>query len=1352
MGESRQLRSSPRLSNSSNKTSSPGKVVDSATSKDGKKKRLSSEKTRDEKSAKRAIRVKSHSTSSRPVAGSSKCSTGHSSPDNKIKEAKKTSFVENVRETHAGVRTREPQQDSSDESSGKENHDPEALATEDNVTRLRSRASRVTQVESQENAEEEPKQEVQMESPKRTCLRSAAKAGFPEHCSKREDNVESCEPDVQEEPEREIHLVSPKRAFLRSATGKNVPECHSENDVRKESRETNTQTECEQDLQMESPKTTSLKAATQLTIPERDRVKSCESNVQKQSDQDIEMESPRKSSLRSATKLNLPEKCGKSEDFVKPCGSNVQKQSEQDIEMESPKSTSRRSATKEKLSERHSQNNNTVQSRKEESEQDIHMESPKRNSLRSAVKETLQGSCVESPASNVQEQPEEDMQMKSLKRACLRSSAKGNLSERDSGESKSKNPESPPVKETNLERKRRTSSSPKTTKQHSDEPNSARVTESSKISPGDKQGTIETVQKDCVARLTRSRAHSAPAFTVKLCDDADITDKTKSVVSCSVTQESVEQEHMETRVDSGDRRISCVKCEPQKSIPSSKASALNATKTTNKHETNQSSKNFPCGSCGSEVVPEVEIKLPDCRQLCVIRRRPVLETESDESETESIQLSSGEMLSKQSSSKNASSDGKEDDISSTPTLEYYPSPVSSEKSGNSDEAPWARKYSLRKREDQEDHVPCPEKRTRSQCKTPDEDSKMGDRDESRRRKTISSPFTSVKAKRETQKSVASSKKKTPEKRPNDSGRKKRTSNNYPRGKDPNLKDPTSESDSSTFSGSPRSGPIHETRSTGASIVHSAVRNLEEEAAEEAKESFLLSDGVLSLGDISTTAVCGSPYHMSASVAGIKLLNGSPRIKKDFHSVTFLDKRRRERSGVTRLFESDDEEEEDFIGFNVPHFDGSFSSEGDLSCKINSIVESMDGEASQTTLEDEEDITVHEAGSGEEEIEIRESIEREIETATGKDTSRRGTNGELAVEKDEEIRQADDTRIGRKRKSSQIEGNEVKRRNLSESQSERRSSTESSSVVDDEEDDFDEDDDVFSTVADSSDGEEIASPLSISSWGRKRKSEDLQPLEIERPAKRRKSQKKTTMEQSDECSQSSRAETPVKRGAGQEMETQKENEKPTSFMSRIDELLDNEQRKSAQSSSSVQDSDSFYDSDVSVYQTLEERVKLRRIKNSAPKEHENSQSLPRTRVHEKHDSTELTAKGKTEGRLPALKPLRKQTFKPLKPLKHVSPIRSSLRLSRSNSTPSSNPSPLATPSGRSRRGTWIYDVNEFTSPPSAAPRFGGKPVTCSTPASIIPSSKRVLRPLKHGTMTEDSMLWKSRQQDVFVFDE
>ena len=156
MGESRQLRSSPRLSNSSNKNSSPNKVVNSATSKDVKNKHLNSEKTRDEKSAKRASRAKTHSTSSSPVAGISKCGTGassflgnliRSSPDDKTKDKEKRPSVQTIEKTRLGLKTRDLQLDSSGESSGKENQAPESLATEESVTRsgLRSRVLRVTQ-------------------------------------------------------------------------------------------------------------------------------------------------------------------------------------------------------------------------------------------------------------------------------------------------------------------------------------------------------------------------------------------------------------------------------------------------------------------------------------------------------------------------------------------------------------------------------------------------------------------------------------------------------------------------------------------------------------------------------------------------------------------------------------------------------------------------------------------------------------------------------------------------------------------------------------------------------------------------------------------------------------------------------------------------------------------------------------------------------------------------------------------------------------------------------------------------------------------------------------------------------
>lgn len=1341
MVETRQLRSSPRLSNSLNEKNSPGNVVDIAEGEGVKKKRLSLEKTSDETSVKRTSRAITHSTWSSSVGEGPRCGKGafspsqeeliHQSLKNKPAEGKKRSPVQNVDKKSVDVRARARQQDSSDESSGKENHDPESLVdcqskqrmdTEENVTgsRLRSGATRVTQ-------------------------QHADEGGVESHA------------DAQGESEKDVHMESPKRTSLRSAAKGNIPD---ENQGRVDSREANVQEDLGNDIHLESLKRTSLRSARNATLTERCRenghgVESPKAQVQEKPEQDIQMESPKRKSLGSAAKANLRERCSVNEDRA----------------VESPKVY--------------------VQ---ENSKQDIHMESPKKASLRSATKENLSEHCsanedrVECPKGHMQEEPEQDIEMESPKRKSLRSTTKGNLSEPCSEESESKNTETPQTED--LDSKRRMRSSPPATKQPLDEITSAKETKANETSLGNREDTMDTVQQDNAVRLTRSRMQSAPTSTTQSCNDSDITEKTKSFLA--VTQKSTGEEDVERKVRSRDRSVSTAKRELLKSARLPKVNTGEAAKTMEEHETSQGSKRF---SRGSEAVPVVEVKLSDCRQLCLTHKRPVLENESDESETESIQLSSAETLSKKSFSDNASTDEKDDDddndISSTPTLENCPSPASSEKSGFSDETASARRYGLRKRTEQEDQDPCPGKRTRTKYKIPNEDSKKGNQDDRQRRKTVSSAFTSVKVKSRSPKqwsqSVISPKRKTPEKKLKGNRGMKIPLNNTPRRRTPKLKDPTSESDSSTFSGSPQSGPIRESRSTHASMVHSAVRNLEETAVEDtdnAKETLLLSDSVLSLGDISTTAVCGSPSRLrpaagkDSSFSGIKLLNGSPRIKKDFHSVTCLDKHRKQRAGITRLFESDDEEEE-FVGFYVPHFDRSFSSEGDLSYKIDSILESIKGDDSQGTIEDDGNSTIHE---GKEEVELRKNVGRQTEADIERsEISWKGQCGEKDVENDEEIKQVEATRVTRKRKLNQIDSVEEKRSHWSESQGDLRSTAEPSCVIDNSDndgDDFDEDDDVFSTVADSTDGEEdeqeVSSPLSITSWrrkrksgdlqpgvdggedevasslsftrwGRKRKSEDLQAPEVERPTKRRKSQEGPD---TDPSSQSSRPETPVKSGANQGIRTQNDdtNQRATCFTSKLDELLDSEQGKKAQSSLFAQDSDNFYDSDKPVYQTIEERVKLRRIMNISRKEYENSRSHRQAQDHRKLDNTEIAAKGKTEERKPPLKPLRKQTYKPLKPLKNVSPIRSSSRLRRTNSSPSPSPSPLATPSGKSRRATWIYDVNEFTSPPSTAPRSGGNRVTCSTPASTIPSSKRTLRPLGH------SLPRKSRQKDVFAFDE
>lgn len=1341
MVESRQSRSSPRQSNSSNENES--KAGDSARGKGLKEKRLSSEKTSDESSVKRTTRAKTRSTSPSPVTECSR--RGDSSPSQeeligqstktKLAEGKQKSLTQNAEKKRADVRARARQQDSSDESSGKENHDPESTAVEDNVTRsgLRSGAARVTQqleekstekndsVESQVDTQKEPEENVQIESPKKTSLRSATIANLGEKGDR--DDFREAAANIQDQPEQNSEMESPKRTRFRSAPEANLSEQCTENDARV--------------------------------------LKSREDNVQEESKQDVEMESPKRKSLRSASKANPLEHCSETEDLIATRDTNVQKEPDQDVEMESPKRKSLRSAVKTNLPELSSENKDCGAepqkgNKQEDSNQDSLVESSKRASLRSATRENVS-------EAQVQEKPEQDIEMESPKRKTLRSATKGNIPEPCcEGSSESKNLDSPKTEE----RKKRMRNSP-VAKRPLDDSASTRGLKDNKTDLGDQQETMDTVQQDEAVRLTRSRVQFAPTSTTQSYNVSDVTEKRKSDVS-SLFRNSTEEEHVERKVRSHNHSVGTAKRESQKSTFLSGANAGEVAKAADEHDAKQSSK---CFSCGPDAVPEVKIKLSDCRQLCLTRARPVLETESDDSETESIQLSSGETLSKRSFSDNALSHGKDDNdnVSSTSTLEYCPSPASSEKSGLSDETESNRRYSLRKRSEHEDQDTCPRK-TRSKNKIPDEDSKKGKQDRPERRRTVSSAYTNVKVKSRSPKkrsqSVTSPKKKAPVKRVKSARGMKSPLKKSPQGKTRTPEDPRSDSDSSTFSGSPQSGPISETKSTRASKAHSAVCNLEKSAevdTEDAKETSLLSVGVVSVGDISTIAVCGSPprlrpaqYTMTGkdtSLSGMKLLDGSPRIKKDFHSVSFLNKHRKQRAGIARLFESDDEEE-DFIGFNVPQFDRSFSSEGDLSYKIDSILESMKGDDSHCIIEDDENTTVHEY----EEVIMTENIGYETETDIERtEIANEGQCSEKVVEEDQVIKQVEATRMTRKRKSNQIDTVEVRRSIWFESQGELRSTAESEDVDDgddgDDDEDFDEDDDVFSTVADSTDGEdedEVASPFSISSWGRKRKSEDLQAPEIERPTKRRKSHEVTDTNHS---SQSSKAETPIKSGANQEIRSQTDNkyQKSTSFMSRIDELQKSEQSEKDQYLS-AKDSFSFCDSEEPVFLTIEERVKLRRIKNNSKNEQDNSQSLRQTKDHRKVDKRELAAKGKTDERLPTLKPLRKRTLKLLKPLTQVSPIRSSSRLSRTHSTPSPNPSALATPSGKPRRATWIYDASEFTSPPSAAPRYGGNRVPCSTPASTFPSSKRTLRPLRQSKMAEGSSQRKSRQRDVYAFDE
>lgn len=779
-----------------------------------------------------------------------------------------------------------------------------------------------------------------------------------------------------------------------------------------------------------------------------------------------------------------------------------------------------------------------------------------------------------------------------------------------------------------------------------------------------------------------------------------------------------------------------------------------------------------------------------------------------------------------------------EEVSSTPTLNHCPSSPSSEKSGYSEERAG---YSLRRRaEQQQEEEPNIIRRTRSNYKIPDEKTKKDSR-----RKTVTSPFTNVKSRSPKQRCqpVKSFKNNTPE-RKNYKNSKEMESplKTAPCGKVPKLKDPASESDSNTLSGSPRSGPVCETRSTRAS-TRSAVRNLKEadldnvstpfEDVEDAKEASALSDTTVSLGDVSTTAICGTPRHLNPADCivtsdfrkrGITSLSGTDLSEEQkFPSAGFLSKVRETNDGVDPLFDSDNEDE-DFYGFNVPQFDGSFSSEGDLSFKINSLVESMNhGDTSQDTIDDVENITLQEDHADV----IRENVQEKSKTDTE-------TNKEIS-------KNCDETKIAeatRKRKSeSPIASAAAEfKRTKSDSQNEGGNLSDSYknffSVIDDRDIeggnyDVDEDDDVFSTVSGSTDGEEgeeeVGSPFSIISWSQKRKSEHL--AEVDRPTKRLRSVEQGT-EQMVTSSLSSTSETFLKSGTDPEIQTLEENreestplksgaargigehrenrEESTSFTSRLDEILNEKMRNRVHSFSSVEDSCEFYDSDEPVYQTLEERVKLRRLRNLSRKARENSSSSAQNQDNNTQKShVKPTASAATKQEVPRkvvlpLKPLKhvspvpasskkvalllkplehvspfpassrkavlplKQVLPehassisassrkgklPLKLLKHILPIPTSSRLHRANSSPSSSQSPLATPSGKPRRPTWIYDVSEFASPPSEVRSVGRKRVACSTPVSANPS-KHSLRLRRSSEMESRN----SRQTDAYVFDE
>ena len=992
----------------------------------------------------------------------------------------------------------------------------------------------------------------------------------------------------------------------------------------------------------------------------------------------------------------------------------------------------------------------------------------------------------------------------SPKRTSLRSATK------ESPARELKKPESPKREEAtsatqgSLERNThsRMQSSP-TTEQSSNDSAGVSEKKTSESSLSHERVTAESDSAEHSAPMTRSRAQSAPAFMPSC--DPKVDGRVVSDVSLPVAQESTGEEvqpfHAEKRRPSS--RLQAV--ERAKETLSSQENSREVTDES--QITSQSSKSFTRG----DAVADVKIQLSDCRRMCVDRKRPILEREPDESDTESIQLSSDKNFSPSKElPSNKMSEEEVEEVSSTPTLNHCPSSPSSEKSGYSEERA---RYSLRRRaEQQQEEEPNIIRRTRSNYKIPDENTKKGSR-----RKTVTSPFTNVKSRSPKQRCqpVKSFKNNTPERKRN-SKEMESPLKTTPCGKVPKLKDPASESDSNTLSGSPRSGPVRETRSTRAS-TRSAVRSLKEadldnvstpfEDVEDAKEASALSDTTVSLGDVSNTAICGTPRHLNSADCivtsdfrkrGITSLSGTDLSEEQkFQSAGFLSKGRETNDGVDPLFDSDNEGE-DFYGFNVPQFDGSFSSEGDLSFKINSIVESMNhGDTSQDTIDDVENITLQEDHTDV----IRENVHEKGKTDTE-------TNKEISKTCDE----TEKAEATRKRKSENpIESAAAEfKRAKSDSQNEGGNLNDSYknffSVIDDRdiEDgnyDVDEDDDVFSTVSGSTDGEEEeeGSPFSIISWSQKRKSEDLG--EVGRPAKRLRSVEQWS-EQTFTSSQSSTSETSLKSGTDPEIQTLKENkEDSTSFTSKLDEILNEQMRNRVQSFSSVEGSCEFYDSDEPVYQTLEERVKLRRLRNLSRKARENSSPSTQNQDNNTRKShVKPTASAATKQEVPRkvvlpLKPLKhvspvpasskkalplkplehvssfpgssRKAVLPLKPLKHasrisassgrgklplkllkhISPIRTSLRLHRANSSPSSSQSPLATPSGKPRRPTWIYDVSEFASPPSEVRSVGRKRVACSTPVSANPS-KHSLRPRRSSEMESRN----SRQTDAYVFDE
>ena len=1478
--ERRELRSSPRRSES--KTNSPGEGASTRTVGYFRERRVNLVKTSVKIASERVTNTRVRSSSFSPTATCSKSDKYASSPASRedleksqSKRRKRVSPVQNVEEKSADAKMHTHEQGSSGEDGSKVNQQPKssvfrcnmASCDEDSVVRTKLRPRRphsdrgeVDLVKCKASSSDESRLEFQHKNLGRTRLRQAGKENFCETFEstnqiadeqlKSNIDIETLEKKYsvdylithasrsQGESKQNTQGESPKSKNIRSARREKLSDCCDENEQLDESHVEIIQ-DIEQKVDMESPRSTRdasvVKLKNSIMIREapatesdmqKGKMTSLETKVQQESE--IRMESRKRSCLRSATKESHHESCqedgghasahlempteNEKENAVKSCEASGSKSLGQDIEMEGSMG-SRRS---------------------------------------SAASGNRGGLCDRKP--NFDTSPEtkpEDTQMESLSMSCLSSPSNGSIS-------RPKRSGSPKTGEEKGEQKTRRR------KQPCNKIVTRETKKSGKASSDRQETTIANANNDSVVRCTRSRVKSAPATMAHSSSDLDDKEKTRKASSSDSPRPAAEVKLGKKTVDSSVCPHRCLDSEPQRKLLTSKNEV---SETTDLIEVNQSTKSCFLDSKDSS---QVEVKLSDCRKMCVNRKRPLRDVHSNSSDTESIQSSSGETSSKGPPAEDALSDDDENDLSSTPTLDHCPSPASSEKSGFSNEtSAGSGRYSLRKHVEQNkcDSKLC--NKTKLKHKIPDSPESYRER----RERTVSTDFTSVKSKSRSPKqrsqSVQSLQTRTSKKKVKgeNKGQIKIQEKTPCRGEAFHVKEFSSEADLRSTSGSPRSGPTHDKYSMGVSGMLSAGINLQELAVDDVDkitDPSFSSDTIASLGDVSVTTVRGSPprmksadYCATSKYSGIQLLEGSPRIKKDYHSAAFLAKHGKKRSGVTRLFESDDEEE-DFYGFDVPQFLGSFSSEGeDLSYRINSIVESMNDGSDEATLGDTQDNdTIEEVKTSDEDTVVEKNIGREEESMVEKiEIGRKEDVGKGHFDGDVEIEQNKATGVLRKiRPTTSVE---IHNSNLQDS----RPSTAKTSIVDSipevDTDDFDEDDDVFSTVAGSTDGEDdeddfaITSPFNISSWTRrlnsdnfqaevseqeedsvtsftninwrrKRKSDDLQP-EVGRPTKRRKSDVATEVDCSFQCSQKV---TPVKTGAPKRLRSVRESnsEKGTSFMTEVDGLFLSKQEGPSFLSEPVPSG--FQDS--AMYETIEERVKIRRIMELSLKEYENTQIVRQQKDHNMQSS----AKEKDRQKFPSLKPLkghstirtsqrarpinsspssfpsplagpfrksrratwtsdanafaspppanssskgrqvrcltpvsartpsqhtlkekRREKFPPLKPLKSVSSIQTSPRSRPINSSSSSSPSPLAGSSRKSRRATWIYDVNAFASPPLEKSHFKGRKVKCSTPVSAVTPSRHTLRSRRYYQDPEDSLPQKSRQKrDAFAFDE